>query len=61
MVDARHMCVDEVRKVIGFWQSGEEERSGQSAALGQLVGCVDPVIETTDGVDEEYRPADFLV
>ncbi len=54
------MCVDEVCEVFGFWHSGEEERSGQSAALGILVGKVDPVVETADGVDEQYRSADLL-
>jgi len=46
------MCVDEVGKVLGFWQSGEEEGSRQGAALGRFVGKVDPVVETADGVDE---------
>jgi len=55
------MCVDEVGKILGFWQSGEEERSRQSAALGRLVGKVDPVVETADGVDQQYRSADLLV
>jgi len=54
------MCVDEVGKVLGFWQSGEEEGNRQGATLSRLVGKVDPVVETADGVDEQYRSADLL-
>jgi hypothetical protein len=54
------MCIDEVGKVVGFWESGEEKRGGQSAALGRMIGEVDPVVETADGVDDKDGTSDLL-
>jgi hypothetical protein len=55
------MCINEVGKVVGFWESGEEKRGGQSAVLGRVIGEVDPVVETADGVDDKNGTSDLLV